>query len=272
MLGVALAGITVDGYAEAARERRRTGAAPAPHRRTHLTLLVGVALLGLLMTLAVVQTRASQPEVAAEQAALVNRVQRQTATTDALSARTDALGEQVARLRSRALTSTAAGDAMSRELVTLGTLAGATQAVGPGLVITVDDANPESGSGLPDNTPDPAGRILDIDLQHLVNGLWAAGAEAIAINGQRLTATTAIRAAGEAITVDYRPLARPYTVTAIGDPKTLQARFLNSPGGDWMLNLKATHDIVFDIGSQSSLTLPGDNNTELRFAKPDRSR
>ena len=48
--------------------------------------------------------------------------------------------------------------------------------------------------------------MLDRDLQVIVNGLWAAGAEAIAVNGQRLTACSAIRSAGEAILVDFRPL------------------------------------------------------------------
>ena len=39
-------------------------------------------------------------------------------------------------------------------------------------------------------------RVLDVDLQGVVNGLWASGAEAIAVNGQRLTGLTTIRAAG----------------------------------------------------------------------------
>ena len=56
------------------------------------------------------------------------------------------------------------------------------------------------------------GRVLDRDLQELVNGLWAAGAEAVSVDGQRLTARTAIRSAGEAVLVDFRPLSPPYVV------------------------------------------------------------
>ena len=74
-------------------------------------------------------------------------------------------------------------------------------------------------------------RVLDIDLQVLANGLWQAGAEAVSINGHRLSDLTAIRSAGDAITVDYRSLTRPYRVEAIGDPRTLQARFVESAGG-----------------------------------------
>ena len=57
----------------------------------------------------------------------------------------------------------------------------------------------------------------------MVNALWAAGAEAISINGQRLGPTTAIRFAGEAVLVDFRPVTNPYEISAIGDPDTLPA-------------------------------------------------
>ena len=57
---------------------------------------------------------------------------------------------------------------------------------------------------------------MTVDLQNVANALWAAGAEAIAINGQRLTATSTIRAAGNAILVDFRPVTSPYEVSAIG--------------------------------------------------------
>jgi hypothetical protein len=88
------------------------------------------------------------------------------------------------------------------------------------MVIVVDDAQGTN-----------AAQVTDEDLRQLVNGAWEAGAEGIAINGHRLTTRTAIRSAGSAITVDYRSLLRPYRVEAIGDPKTLPARFANTPGG-----------------------------------------
>ena len=95
-------------------------------------------------------------------------------------------------------------------------LAAGTGAVGgPGLRVTVEDApvtraDPEAA--------DPDLRVQDVDLQVVVNGLWAAGAEAVAVNGQRLTALTAIRTAGSAILVDLAPLSSPYVVEAVGRP------------------------------------------------------
>ena len=73
--------------------------------------------------------------------------------------------------------------------------------------------------------------MRDDDLQLVVNALWAAGAEAISINGQRLGPTTAIRFAGEAVLVDFRPVTNPYEISAIGDPDTLSLDVPDGPAG-----------------------------------------
>ncbi len=88
--------------------------------------------------------------------------------------------------------------------------------------------------------------MLDIDLQILANGLWQAGAEAVAINGHRLSTLTAIRAAGEAITVDYRSLTRPYRVEAIGDPHTSQQQFVRDHAGLWWNELTQNRGMRYD--------------------------
>lgn len=66
----------------------------------------------------------------------------------------------------------------------------------------------------------------------IVNGLWQAGATDMAINGRRLTPTSAIRAAGEAILVNYRPMSPPYVVSAIGpDADQVAGRFRENQQG-----------------------------------------
>ena len=77
-------------------------------------------------------------------------------------------------------------------------IAGTSRVEGPGLRLTIDDAPNDQVSG-PGGSD---GRILDIDLQQVVNGLWSAGAEAVSVNGERLTALTAIRGADKSITVN----------------------------------------------------------------------
>jgi len=265
MLGIVMAGVLEDSYDRAAAvDPDDAPARPTARSRSPITAVVGLALIGLLLTWAAVQTAGQRPEVAAEQAALVKRVHDETARTDALSARDDQLNAEVETLRTSRLPRSYSSQATT--LAALGVASGAVGVTGPGLTVTADDAD---ASAVPGAKADPAGRILDIDLQYLVNGLWAAGAEAVSVNGQRLTSTTSIRGAGQAITVDYRPVARPYVVEAIGDPKTLPARFVESAGGDWMQNLKSTHEIRFDVTAEKSLTIDGDGTSLLRNATPE---
>jgi uncharacterized protein YlxW (UPF0749 family) len=124
------------------------------------------------------------------------------------------------------------------------------------MVVVVDDAPGTNGA-----------RVTDEDLRQLVNGAWQAGAEGIAINGHRLTARTAIRSAGSAITVDYRSLLRPYRVEAIGDPKRLPARFADTPGGAWWADAKNNYGLEYDVSSSASLTLPADPGLAVTTAR-----
>ncbi len=110
--------------------------------------------------------------------------------------------------------------------------------------------------------------MLDVDLQILANGLWQAGAEAVAINGHRLSSLTAIRSAGDAITVDFRSLTRPYRVEAIGDPRTLPARFVETAGGAWWHELAAEPaDALRDQHGPHRCVLPADPGLVLRHAR-----
>ena len=110
---------------------------------------------------------------------------------------------------------------------------------GPGFTLTLDDA---PGSGADEESETAAdeasqGRVIAKDLQFVTNALWESGAEAISINGKRLTSTSSIRFAGSAIIVDYRPLTRPYVITALGDPQRFPAAFAD--GRRWHLPVDA---------------------------------
>ena len=139
---------------------------------------------------------------------------------------------------------------------------GAAAVKGPGVLVTVDDA--------PGSDTDTGDRVLDVDLQILVNGLWRAGAEAISVNGHRLSGLTAIRGAGEAITVDYRSLTRPYRVAAIGDPRTLPASFAETSAGAWWIDLSRNRGMSFTVSGAQKLTLDPDPGLVLRYARPGR--
>jgi uncharacterized protein YlxW (UPF0749 family) len=200
---------------------------------------------------------------------LVADVQRRTAATDELARAAASLRGEVARLQAAGLSLGAAGRAAADRLAALELAAGVGPVTGPGVVVRLSDA--------PADQPDPAdprggdvgdGRVLDKDLQDVVNALWAAGAEAISINGLRLTTQTAIRSAGEAILVDYRPLSPPYTVRAVGDAKRLETTFVDGAVGRRLATYTSLYGLEFAVRRAAEQTLPGSGFPTLRLAEP----
>jgi uncharacterized protein YlxW (UPF0749 family) len=124
-------------------------------------------------------------------------------------------------------------------------------------------ADPVTGAAGGDNP----GRVLDRDLQAVANALWDAGAEGIAINGERLSSTSTIRRAGAAILVGFRPVTSPYRVVAIG-PGDLDRRFERSPTGELFRQLSRAYGMSIEVERQRGVTLPAAANPQLRYARP----
>ncbi len=102
----------------------------------------------------------------------------------------------------------------------------------------------------------------------MVNGLWQSGAEAISVNGQRLTVLSAIRAAGDAILVDNRPLVPPYTVLVIGDGPKLAPAFQDAEAGQYLKIIQGSYGIRSTLSVQKKLTVPAALGITLRYAQP----
>jgi len=251
-----------EGYARAAARRAPPGAQQQSSRRLAAVIL-GFALAGLLLAAAAVQVRSSAPTAARERVQLTERITAQTKRVDALQRRANELRAEVSAARRSALAVTETGRAEADRLTELELVAGVLPAEGEGIRVVVDDAKP-GDPALSNGKPES--RVMDADLQRLVNGLWAAGAEAVAINGQRITALTAIRSAGDAILVSYRPLSPPYTVLAIGDSEQLEVDFVDGPGGRWFRLLEDNYGIEFDVSREKKLRLPGASDATLRHA------
>jgi uncharacterized protein YlxW (UPF0749 family) len=232
-------------------------------RRLRSPSLAGLAVLlvfGILVATAAVQTYRTADAAAARHDQLVKQVFARKDSLAALQERARTLRSEVQTLQTVQLQATAEGRAVQSRLTRLGLANGALPATGPGVRVIVDSGPSTSG----DNAD-----VLDVDLQKLVNGLWLAGAEAISINGQRLTSLTAIKQGGGIMTVNFRRLSPPYTVSAIGNPDNLAARFVDTPGGQWWLDLQALYGLRFEINTvpeQEPLTLPAASRLTLRKA------
>jgi uncharacterized protein YlxW (UPF0749 family) len=184
-------------------------------RRLSFGLLGVLAVTGFLLLTAVSSARTTKRAEAPRKAELIDLIEQRRRTVDQLDASVSKLRDQVAAAERTAARRSALGDATNRELAGLAGQAGTTALHGPGMEVKLSDSDRSPPS------PDEAGAyaIHDSDLQLVVNALFGAGAEAVAVNGSRVVVTTPIRAAGDTIVVNFRPLSPPYRVTAIGaDP------------------------------------------------------
>ncbi|WP_068111900.1 DUF881 domain-containing protein [Nocardioides dokdonensis] len=236
-------------------ERRGRGQLPSSRTRPHRTAAVVVAVFGILVTTAAVQTAQDADENRASRNTLVSRVQDRRATVSQLQDRIVELREedQLATEDLARLTDTAL-DAQAR-LRRLQVSTGYLPLQGEGVRLTLE--NPEAG----------ANEIRDIDLQKAANGLWLAGAEAIAINGQRLTAVSAIRNSGVVVNVNSVPISAPYVVTAIGDSRTLLARFQETASGSGLINVAQALGFSYRQETAPSVKIPAARRRTLLSAE-----
>ncbi|MEV0642904.1 DUF881 domain-containing protein [Streptomyces sp. NPDC050619] len=258
-----------EGYAEAAARKKAEGTGGMPKTlRAKLGLAAGLVLAALVVTVGAAQARVAAPVVAKEREELIDRIDRATEAADKLEGSVDKLRDEVSARQREALKES--GDSDQTELV--GILSGATEVHGPGVKLVVDDAKEATtgGDGDPRETSgfSDTGRVRDRDMQRVVNGLWESGAEAVSVNGQRLTALSAIRAAGDAILVDNKPLVPPYTVLAVGDGKRLSTRFQNSADGLYLNALQENYGIRTGISVEDDLRLPAAPSVIVRTAQP----
>lgn len=224
-------------------------------RRSPLVIAI-LLVFGLMAGVSLASTLRAAPQVQQERAELQARV-------EAADARVDALRLEAADLTrsNRELIEAGAGldPGTQAELRRLEGTTGARAVTGPGVTVRVDDGE---GGG--------SAQVVAADLRQLVNQFWRSGAEAVAINGHRLSSRTAIRGAGDAITVDYRSLTRPYRVEAIGDPDRMIAEFPNSAGGQWWAYLQQNYQVAFELRRADELTLNADPELHLDRAETSR--
>jgi uncharacterized protein YlxW (UPF0749 family) len=259
------------GYAAAAESRQKAGLSPATGHRSPLLVLVAV-LIGALLTTSAMALRAPSTGANTIKSDLVRRIEASRAVADARTGVIADLRRQIDAAQAAAL-GQQNQSALATELSRLALLAGTVTVTGPGVVLTVDDApvDPKNPVGAPLGGGSDQGKVNSRDLQIIVNGLWEAGAEAISINGHRLTSRSAIRFAGKAILVSYKPLVRPYVITAIGDPGSLGVEFADNSGGGHLQLLKNNYGILGDIQDDDALEVPGEPTLSLRNAQPVQS-
>ena len=206
-------------------------------------------LIGFLFAAASWQRQTVQPEAQDRRQELIDRIDRATQSAEAEQAAAVELRASVSQLQQ--LATSGLGEGFADQLQAVQIASGFVGLTGPGATVTMQDAVPPLPKGV---QPDEA-RVLDIDVQMVVNGLWQSGAQAIAINDIRLTSVTAIRTAGEAILVDYRPLEPPYVIAAVG-PADLADTFAGSDAQAELDQLRRDYGIQSEVTGAGTVTAP----------------
>jgi len=235
-----------------------------------MTVLASVSLATFLVTGAAATQFRSQPlppsNRLARDEALRKSVNQLEDQNRALKAQVQGLQAQVKAGEDQSANRSSAVQEVKAQLDDQRVIAGLTPLHGPGLTILLHD-----GTDPNDLADKSLGWTVHYqDLQDIVNLLWAAGAEAIAVNGQRIVPTTAFHYAGVNILVNNASrLSAPYTVTALGNPSSL-ANGLGDP--NQLAELKSRNRIYglgFSWVRSTRLSLPAYDATFLvKYAQP----
>jgi uncharacterized protein YlxW (UPF0749 family) len=173
---------------------------------------------------------------------LVDLVRAAQSSVSRLNAERDELANKIDSVHGRS--PDAALAAMRRRSAELAGEAGMDPVHGPGLVVTLQDAQRDANGRFPrDASPDDL-VVHQQDIQAVLNALWSAGAEAIQMQDQRIIATSVPRCVGNTLLLNGRTYSPPYTITAIGDAAAMQAALAAAP----LVTLYKQYVVRFGLG------------------------
>ncbi|MBW0016924.1 MAG: DUF881 domain-containing protein [Mycobacterium sp.] len=198
---------------------------------------------------------------------LVDQVRETQSSVNRLSAERDALAKQLDSAHGRS--TDAALAAMLRRADELAGDAGVNPVHGPGLVVSLDDAQRDANGRFPrDASPDDL-VVHQQDIQAVLNALWSAGAEAIQMQDQRIIASSVPRCVGNTLLLNGRTYSPPYKITAIGNAPAMQAALGAAP----LVTLYRQYVIRFGLGYEeevkSDVQIVGHSEAvRMHFAQP----
>jgi len=176
-----------------------------------------------------------------------NRVSNLASLSDRLSEINDEINNQNIQI----------GDVSNRGILNLNEtdlqiVSGVKSITGSGFKIVINDARRTDSLDFQEVN---LAKVFDSDLQLITNALWASGAQAISVNNQRITTTTAIRSAGEAILINYRPLLPPYEIVFIGNEE-VSKRMVENPDFKDFQYVVTTYGLEYKIEKIDNVEIP----------------
>ena len=143
---------------------------------------------------------------------------------------------------------------------------------GPGVTITLGDAPRDVQKSIDGSEVDVSDLLVhQQDIQAVANALWAGGAEAMTIQGQRVVSTTGIKCVGNSVVLHDVPYAPPYRISAIGPTASMLQAVDDTPYIEFYLQAVDRYDLGWDVQVEDDLRMPGfAGSTELRYARAER--
>ena len=187
-------------------------------------IAIVLSFSGLLFGIAVANTQRQQPILEKNREDLRATITKNIEVLNKTSEDLSSINNEIAQIQTNTPGLDFHGISQSNES-NLQVFSGLSSVKGEGIEIVINDAIKTDSLETADLE---LARVYDSDIQLLVNALWASGAESVSINKSRLTSTSAIRSAGDAILVNYRPLLPPFVISAIGD-NDLRDRLIKHP-------------------------------------------
>lgn len=224
------------------------------NKATWISIASVCLVLGIMLAIQFKTTQSYQ------QSLLPSRINELSQRLTAVTEERDALAEEVLELRKKLKNSRDYNKAMAdlqEELQRVSMAACMLPVEGPGVIVTLDDSKRVLQPG--ENPNDLL--IHDTDLLMVVNELKASGAEAISINGERITAMTEIRCAGTMILVNWNKISPPFEIRAIGNPDMLESGLMIRGGVVEMLKVWG---VQVNVQKVSKVSVPAYNG-KLKF-------
>ena len=166
------------------------------------------------------------------------------------------LQAQVDRLTKQAATRNGAVAEAQKEGDRGATSAALVALEGPGVIITLDDAPQRPDGTLPTNARPDDLVIHQSDVQAVVNAVWAAGADGVAVMDQRLIGTSAVRCVGNTLLLQGRTYSPPFVIAAIADAGAVRAQLAVSPQVAVFQQAVDAFGLTFDIQPHPRVTVP----------------
>ena len=212
-----------------------------------------VAFLGLLLAMSA-QTDVPAGDRVGRRLELLELIAEQQRRTAGLQAEAAALEAQVASYQDAAADDRGVPAQLQEQLDVLAVEAGLTALQGPGLTVTLRDSELSLSDAESVDVNDLV--IHEQDLQAVVNALWAGGAEAMSINGQRVLTTSAVRCVGNILLLNGRVHPPPYVISAIGDQRDLQNALDRDGAVAAFREAASRFDLGYEVVAEPDVSIP----------------